>query len=80
MKSLMQKLLIASSLVTLTACGGGGGGGGGDSQPPSGNVGSNTSMKFSLALSNVDVRRVSNGDEVNVDTASITSGELTFTQ
>ena len=84
MKNLIQKVLTASSIIALTACGGGGGGGGdtdaGDSQPQSGNVGSNTSAKFSVSLSNIDIRRVSNGDEVPIDTSSIQSGELTLTQ
>ena len=75
MKIRVQQFLIASSLAVLSACGGGGGG---DSQSPSDNVGSITSMKFSVALSAVDVRRVSDGDELVVDTASINSEQLTL--
>ena len=76
MKKLIQNLLVSLSLVTLlTACGGGG-----ENQESSGNDGSNTSVKFSVELSGLHVRRVSNGDAVSVDLSSINSGELIFNQ
>ena len=76
MLKFIWKLLIASSLTVLIACGGGGGG----SQPSSDGEGSITSTKFSVVLSDVDVRRVSNGNEVVVDISNINSEELTLTQ
>jgi len=38
------------------------------------------SMKFSLALSDINVRRVSNNGFVDVDTSGISSGTLTSIQ
>lgn len=76
----VQKLLVISSIILLCACGGGGDGNDTSQPPPSGDVGSNTTIKFSVAVSEVDVRRISNGDEVIVDTTNTNSGELTFNQ
>jgi len=78
MKNLLQTLLIISTFVLLSACGGGGGGS--DESPTSGEVKTTTSKKFSLSLSSVDIRRVSNGEEVLVDSTSISSGDLNLNQ
>lgn len=77
--NLVQKILIASLLIVLAACGGGGGSDS-DNSAPSENVGSAISKNFSLALSDIDVRRVSSGDDLTIDILNITSGELTLTQ
>lgn len=73
MKDTMQKLLIASSLMALAGCED-------NVQSSSEKSKPNTDMKFSVTLSNADVRRVSNGDEVTVDGSTISSGELTLSQ
>jgi hypothetical protein len=77
MKSLIQKLLILSLLVLLNACGGGAGG---DDHSTSGEVKSLTIKTFSLSLSSVDIRRVSNGEMIVVDSSSISSGTLNLNQ
>lgn len=42
--------------------------------------GSNTPTEktFSISLENVDIRRVSNGETVALDTSEINSGQMTF--
>ncbi len=67
MKNLIETLLIVSSLAALTACGGGGGG---DS--------SGGAVKFEVNLASVDIRRISNGDPIDVEVSGISSGELTY--
>jgi hypothetical protein len=73
MKILIRTLLIILSIATLSACGG--------SDTGTIDVPDQTvSKSFTLTLSSVDVRRVSNGDPVNVDTSGIKSGSLTLGQ
>jgi hypothetical protein len=83
MKILFRTLLIILSIATLSACGGGGGGGSDDTADATGTIDvpdQTVSKSFTLTLTSVDVRRVSNGDPVNVDTSGIKSGSLTLGQ
>ena len=74
MKMFINRLTIICSLFALTACGGGGG----DSSPSTEENGENEIKIFSLTLSDVTVRRVSNDEQIPVDVAGIGSGELTL--
>jgi hypothetical protein len=77
MKSLIQKLLIVSLIVLLNACGGGSGG---NESSTSEEVKLPTNKNFSLSLSSVDIRRVSNGEMVAVDSSAISSGTLNLNE
>jgi hypothetical protein len=79
MRILFRTLLIILSIATLSACGGGGSGdtaAAGTIDVPDQTV----SKSFTLTLASVDVRRVSNGDPVNVEILGINSGSLTLGQ
>lgn len=66
--------VCVANVMMLSACkSGGGGSSSGTSTEP---ITSSTSRTFTVALKSVDVRRVSNGDAVVVDTAGINSGTL----
>jgi hypothetical protein len=83
MKILFRTLLIILSIATLSACGGGGGGGSDDTADATGTIDvpdQTVSKSFTLTLASVDVRRVSNGDPVNVEILGINSGSLTLGQ
>jgi len=67
---LFKCLTILVSTSTLIACGGGGGGGDGSS--------SEEATVFTVQVVNIDARRASNGEKVIVDTASLSTGNLTF--
>ncbi|NRB38160.1 MAG: hypothetical protein HRU20_06780 [Pseudomonadales bacterium] len=41
---------------------------------------SSTDKTFSVSLENVDIRRVSNGETVDIDTAGISSGQMILKQ
>lgn len=76
--------LAAIALAALTACGGGGGGGGGggSSTGTGGGTGGTTtdpvSKSFSVSVASMTVDRLSNGEQVTVDTSEVASGELTY--
>lgn len=73
MKKQRYVLLIVSLSVLLTACGGGGGN---DDSTPSNNTNQVTKKSFSVALTRVDIKRVSNKEPLNIDTSDISSGTL----
>ncbi|MFC1523494.1 hypothetical protein ACFL6N_01760 [Thermodesulfobacteriota bacterium] len=74
MKNAIRIILLALSVMMLSSCGG-------ESNPGnSSDEGDSTSKTFTVSLENVDVRRVSNGEIVKVDTTDITSGELSLNQ
>lgn len=81
-KNFLYILVVVSLATLLSACGGGGGGssdsGGSASPPPSGESNQNISKSFTVNAARVDVRRVSNSDLVDVDTAGIVSTNMTF--
>ena len=66
---LSRFLIILVSTFSLIACGGGGGDGGG---------GTAEAKVFTVQVVDIDVRRSSNGERVTVDTASLSTGNLTF--
>lgn len=77
MKNLKQVCLIISSLMLLSACGGGGSS---DDTPPTGNNVSVSNKNFSVSLKNIDIRRVSNDESIDVNTAGVSSGTLILRQ
>jgi ABC-type oligopeptide transport system substrate-binding subunit len=75
MKNKILALLVAFSLAMLNACGGGS-----DSSSPSNGNNQPVTKTFIVSLESVDIRRSSNGDVVDVNTAGISSGTLTLNQ
>lgn len=71
MKNIISTLLMISSVLVLTACGDGGGSGGGE-------VESLKTSTFSVSVSDINMRRISNGDAVFVDITGISSGDMTL--
>ncbi len=74
MKKMNNLLLSSLCVIVLTACGGGGGGGGGSAPPPPQN------KTFTVGLESIEISRISNDDDIAVDTAGISSDTLTYTQ
>lgn len=69
--------LIALIFVSLlSACGGGGGGGGGGSS--SGGAAQAEPKEFSVGVSSMSVKRVSNGEDVIVATGDMSSETLMY--
>ena len=76
MNNMKNQFLIVSMLLSLglvTACDSSSGGGGPAPNP----MGDET---FQVGLVDLDVRRISNGDTVTVDTTGITGDEMTLEQ
>ena len=71
--SLLRAMILLAISSLLASCGGGGGGGGGSSTPTS-----TPSQNFTVSLKAVDIRRVSNGESVDVNTTDIASDPLTY--
>jgi len=72
--------LAALMLTALTACGGGGGGGsssGGDGNPDP-DPEPVTSKTFSLSLTGIKVLRLTTGEQVEIDTPLLESGDLEY--
>mgnify|MGYP000038071455 CR=1 FL=1 len=76
MINIRQVLLVVFSSVLLIACGGGGGGG----STSDGSPGPVSSNSFSVALTDIDIRRVSNHESIDVEASGISSGTLTLNQ
>ena len=70
MRNFIRALNIISLVLVLGACGNSGS----DSEDETSGV------SFTVSLTSIDIRRVSNGGAIDVNTASITSGTLTFNQ
>ena len=68
MMYILKTAIIISFIAIVSACGGSDSGG----QP--------ASKTFTVELVATDVRRISNGDTIDVDTSNISSGPLTLNQ
>jgi ABC-type glycerol-3-phosphate transport system substrate-binding protein len=77
MMTLNKILLISLASLVLAACGGGGGGGGGGSTPPA-----TQDKNFTISLDSVSVTRNpnTNPENVAIDTSTVSTGQLTFTE
>ena len=81
-----RMVLVLFTIITLFSVAGCGGGGG-DSEEGSVDNGSGEPTPapdpeiktFSVELSGVEIKQISTGDEVEVDTSSVESGELEYT-
>ncbi|MGI9276710.1 MAG: hypothetical protein ACR2PT_17935 [Endozoicomonas sp.] len=70
MKKILRALLLIFPAMVLGACDGGG----------SESAVTATEKTFTVSLNSIDVKRVSNGESVAMDTSEIVSPALTFTQ
>lgn len=71
---------IAPLFAMLSGCGGGGSDSkGGNSNPSAGGNDQAVSKTFTVSLANIEVRRVSNGNSLDVDASNI-SRDLVFKQ
>lgn len=83
MSKRIKILALLLPLFAVTACGGGGGGGGGTPTEPDRatdqpDAPTASDKAFTVSLNSVDIRRVSNGEQIVVDTSAVNSGTLTF--
>ena len=83
MKSSLRSAVMISVFL-LTSCSGGGGEGGGGPTPPSVSpppTPTYVTKNFTISMSEASVRRISNGDTVEVDISDISSaGTVVVTQ